>query len=115
MRTGQLMLSTMGPDFFDRATTTTKLGEFAHFWSTQRIQVWRATGERATEKKYAQSFWSDLLRCFGIIPERINLFERDAQRASTGSHGWIDFFMTGVAIGASCLIPSCVATRSTVS
>ena len=99
MRTGQLMLSTMGPDFFDRATTTTKLGEFAHFWSTQRIQVWRATGERATEKKYAQSFWSDLLRCFGIIPERINLFERDAQRASTGSHGWIDFFMTGVAIG----------------
>lgn len=99
MRTGQLMLSAMGPDFFDRATTTTKLGEFAHFWSTQRIQVWRATGERATEKKYAQSFWSDLLRCFGIIPERINLFERDAQRASTGSHGWIDFFMTGVAIG----------------
>ncbi|MGU3436706.1 DNA methyltransferase [Actinomycetes bacterium M1A6_2h] len=89
----------MGPDFFDRATTTTKLGEFAHFWATQRIQVWRATGERATEKKYAQSFWSDLLRCFGIIPERINLFERDAQRASTGSHGWIDFFMTGVAIG----------------
>lgn len=99
MRTGQLMLSAMGPDFFDRATTTTKLGEFAHFWSTQRIQVWRDTGERATEKKYAQSFWSDLLRCFGIIPERINLFERDAQRASTGSHGWIDFFMTGVAIG----------------
>lgn len=99
MRTGQLMLSPMGPDFFDRATTTTKLGEFAHFWTTQRIQVWRDTGERATEKKYAQSFWSDLLRCFGIIPERINLFERDAQRASTGSHGWIDFFMTGVAIG----------------
>ncbi len=93
------MLSLMGPDFFDRATTTTKLGEFAHFWTTQRIQVWRDTGERATEKKYAQSFWSDLLRCFGIIPERINLFERDAQRASTGSHGWIDFFMTGVAIG----------------
>lgn len=99
MRTGQLMLKFMGPDFFDRATTTTKLGEFAHFWTTQRIQVWRETGERATEKKYAQSFWSDLLRCFGIIPERINLFERDAQRASTGSHGWIDFFITGTAIG----------------
>lgn len=88
----------MAHDFLDRATSTTKLTDFAHFWS-QRIAQWRQDEEKATEKKYAQSFWSDLLRCFGIIPERINLFERDATRATTGQHGWIDFFMTGVAIG----------------
>lgn len=88
----------MAHDFLDRATSINKLTDFAHFW-TDRIDQWRQTGEKATEKKYAQSFWSDLLRCFGIIPERINLFERDATRATTGQHGWIDFFMTGVAIG----------------
>ncbi|WP_129660879.1 type IIL restriction-modification enzyme MmeI [Rothia uropygialis] len=88
----------MAHDFLDRASSTRKLTDFAHFWS-QRITGWRQDGEKATEKKYAQSFWSDLLRCFGIIPERINLFERDATRATTGQHGWIDFFMTGVAIG----------------
>lgn len=92
------MLYPMAHDYLDRATSTRKLTDFAHFW-TDRIDQWRQVGERATEKKYAQSFWSDLLRCFGIIPERINLFEREATRATTGQHGWIDFFMTGVAIG----------------
>lgn len=88
----------MSQDQLGRAKITNNLRAFAADW-TGRIQTWRATGERATEKKYAQQFWSGLLRCFGIIPERIDLFERDATRASTGKHGWIDFFMTGVAIG----------------
>ncbi|MBD4380779.1 hypothetical protein GUH10_02605, partial [Xanthomonas citri pv. citri] len=65
----------------------------------ERIATWRAEDETATERRYAQQFWSGLLRCFGIIPERINLFEQDATRASTGRRGWIDFFMAGVAIG----------------
>jgi len=39
------------------------------------------------------------LRCFGVIPERIRLFERDATRASTGNTGYIDLFWSGVAIG----------------
>lgn len=39
------------------------------------------------------------MRCFAIIPERIDLFERDAARASTGRTGYIDFFWSGVVIG----------------
>lgn len=37
--------------------------------------------------------------CFGIIPERIDLFERDAARASTGGGGYIDLFWSGVVLG----------------
>ncbi len=88
----------MSQDQLGRAEITANLQGFATDWG-ERIAAWRARGERATEKKYAQQFWSGLLRCFGIIPERIDLFERDATRASTGKHGWIDFFMAGVAIG----------------
>ena len=92
------MMSIMAQDFLDRTTSQKKLADFAYFWAS-RTNDWRQTGEKATEKKYAQSFWSDMLRCFGIIAERISLFEQDAHRATTGQHGWIDFFMTGVAIG----------------
>lgn len=88
----------MSQDQLGRAEITTNLQAFATTWS-ERISTWRDTAETATEKKYAQQFWSGLLRCFGIIPERINLFEQDATRASTGKHGWIDFFMAGIAIG----------------
>ncbi|WP_070433535.1 type IIL restriction-modification enzyme MmeI [Corynebacterium sp. HMSC28B08] len=55
--------------------------------------------QKHTEKSHAQQFWSDLLRCFGIIPDRIDLFERDAARASTGGGGYIDLFWSGVALG----------------
>ena len=61
-----------------------------------RIDEWKATDKRHTEKSHAQQFWSDLLRCFGVIPERIDLFERDAARASTGNTGYIDLFWSGV-------------------
>src|SRR5690625_6748176 len=79
-------------------TVTTALRDFAHFWSNQ-VERWQEEDTRHTEKSYAQQFWSDLLRCFGVIPERIDLFERDAQRATTGRGGYIDLFWTGVVIG----------------
>ena len=64
-----------------------------------RIDEWKATDKRHTEKSHAQQFWSDLLRSFGVIPERIDLFERDAARASTGNTGYIDLFWSGVVLG----------------
>lgn len=85
-------------DHLDRQTSLQRLRAFGHRWTTT-ITDWRESGETATEKKYAQSFWADLLDCFGIIAARQRLFEREASRASTGKHGWIDFFMPGVAIG----------------
>lgn len=85
-------------DHLDRQTSLQRLRSFGHRWAANTAD-WRATGETATEKKYAQSFWSDLLDCFGIIAARQRLFEREASRATTGKHGWIDFFMPGVAIG----------------
>ncbi|MFJ6003925.1 SAM-dependent DNA methyltransferase [Arthrobacter sp. NPDC092385] len=82
----------------DRATIRTDLGKFSHRWRG-RIDGWEQSGQAHTEKSFAQQLWSDLLRCFGVIPERIDLFERDATRASTGGTGYIDFFWSGVAIG----------------
>lgn len=82
----------------DRGIARDRLTKFAWEW-TQRIEGWRASGQTHTEKSYAQQFWSSLLRCFGVIPERMDLFERDATRASTGGGGYIDFFWSGVAIG----------------
>ncbi|WP_320410269.1 type IIL restriction-modification enzyme MmeI [Auritidibacter ignavus] len=65
-----------------------------------RINQWRAEGtESGTEKRYAQQFWSDLMKCFGITPECMDVFERNADRASTGHRGYIDFFWSGVVIG----------------
>lgn len=86
------------PDHLDRTTSIARLRSFATHWATE-ITDWQDTGEQGTEKKYAQSFWSDLLDCFGINASRQRLFEREATRASTGRHGWIDFFMPGIAIG----------------
>lgn len=74
----------------DRGVAQDNLTKFAHEW-TERIEEWRASGQAHTEKSYAQQFWSALLRCFGVIPERMYLFERDATRASTGGTGYIDF------------------------
>ncbi|MCV7613635.1 DNA methyltransferase [Micrococcus luteus] len=82
----------------DRGTISASLDTFGHAW-TERIAGWRRDNQGHTEKRYAQQYWSDLLRCFGIIPERIDLFERGAARASTGGAGYIDFFWSGVAIG----------------
>ncbi len=82
----------------DRSTIRRNLVDFSHAWR-QRINGWRETGQTHTEKSFAQQFWSDLLKCFGVIPERIDLFERDAARASTGNTGYIDLFWAGVVLG----------------
>lgn len=67
----------------DRGSIRTELNSFVAHWRP-RIDEWKATNKKYTEKSHTQQFWFDLLRCFGIIPERIDLFERDAARASTG-------------------------------
>lgn len=83
----------------DRDRIKRRLTEMAAYWR-QQIDKWREKGtESGTEKRYAQQFWSDLMKSFGIIPERVSVFERNANRASTGGHGYIDFFWSGVVIG----------------
>ncbi|WP_417287402.1 DNA methyltransferase [Corynebacterium variabile] len=89
---------TASPTRLDRGTIRRHLDKFSAHWRAQ-IDQWRDTDAKHTEKSYAQQFWSDLLRCFGVIPERIDLFEKDARRASTGNTGYIDLFWSGVVIG----------------
>lgn len=83
---------------FDRAQIKRDLVEFTSFW-LKRVQGWREKQETATEKKYAQQFWSELFNCFGINAARMDLFEQDARRGSTGGSGYIDLFWPGVVIG----------------
>lgn len=82
----------------DRATARRNLDNFIAFW-LRRIESWRERNESATEKKYAQQFWSELFGCFGVNAARMDLFEQDAQRGSTGNSGYIDLFWPGVVIG----------------
>ncbi|MGO3281076.1 MAG: DNA methyltransferase [Brevibacterium aurantiacum] len=92
------MTTTMTATQLDRSTIRRHLGSFAADWRAI-IDDWRDTDAKHTEKSHAQQFWSDLLRCFGVIPERIKLFERDATRATSGRTGYIDLFWSGVVIG----------------
>lgn len=73
------------------------LGQFKTRWR-QRLDEWESVGQGAIEKKYAQSFWAELFECFGITASRMDLFEQDALRASTGQSGYIDLFWPGVVI-----------------
>lgn len=82
----------------DKGTIRRELDSFSSRWRA-KIDHWRETDAKHTEKSYVQQFWSDLLRCFGVIPERIELFERDASRATSGRTGYIDLFWSGVVIG----------------
>lgn len=82
----------------DRATVRRNLDNFTAFW-LERIDSWRGRGETATEKRYAQQFWSELFACFGVNASRMDLFEQDARRGSTGGSGYIDLFWPGVVIG----------------
>ncbi|MBC2682552.1 GcrY protein [Corynebacterium sp. 4HC-13] len=91
-------MPTSSANAIDRGSIRTQLNSFVSHWRP-RIDEWRKTGKKHTEKSHGQQFWSDLLRCFGIIPERIDLFERDAARASTGGGGYIDLFWSGVVLG----------------
>ncbi|AFR51574.1 DNA methyltransferase [Gordonia sp. KTR9] len=82
----------------DRGEVLRRLRDFATHWSGT-VAEWTSTAAPHTEKSYAQSFWSDLLGCFGINASRRDLFERDAVRATTGRGGYIDVFQSGVFIG----------------
>lgn len=82
----------------DRAQIRKGLTGFASAW-TKRINSWSSTERSHSEKSFAQQMWSDLLKQFGIIPERVDLFEKDAKRASTGGLGYIDVFWSGVFLG----------------
>lgn len=86
------------PQLIDRAQVRRNLDDFTAFW-LERVDSWRQRQETATEKKYAQQFWSELFRCFGVNAARMDLFEQDAQRGSTGNSGYIDLFWPGVVIG----------------
>lgn len=85
-------------DQMDRGQIRVNLDDFAHRWRT-KIDSWSPTERGHSEISHAQTFWSDLLRQFGVIPERFSLFEHDAKRASTGRTGFIDVFWSGVFIG----------------
>lgn len=86
-------------DYNDRTTTKRELNKFANYWS-QVVQERKDEGtHNSLEKQRAQQYWSHLLRCFGIIPEMIDLYEKNAQRATTGNTGWIDLFISGTVIG----------------
>lgn len=74
------------------------LTRFKNDWR-QRLDAWGETNQGAIEKKYAQSFWAELLAAFGITATRFDLFEQDARRASSGQGGYIDLFWPGVVIG----------------
>lgn len=83
----------------DRESIHRRLIDFSAHWQ-ERIASWREDStESGSEKRHAQQFWSALMRCFDINPERIDIFERNADRASTGGAGFIDFFWSGVVIG----------------
>lgn len=79
----------------DRATMRRNLDQFKTRWRN-RLDDWESVGQGALEKKYAQSFWAELFECFGIAASRMDLFEQDVLRASTGQSGYIDLFWPGV-------------------
>ena len=82
----------------DRSLIRRRLDEFAQRWS-EKIASWPPSEVSHSESSHAQTFWSDLLRQFGVVPERFSLFERDALRATTGNKGAIDVFWSSVFIG----------------
>lgn len=63
-----------------------------------RAESWRESQETASEKKYAQQFWSELFTCFGINAAGMGIFEQDAKRGSTGGAGYIDLFWFGASL-----------------
>ena len=81
-----------------RGDVVRELHSFVEVWSS-RIETWKVNNQGHTESTAAQQFWGHLLRCFGVIPERIDLFERDAKRATTGNTGYIDLFWSSVVLG----------------
>lgn len=75
----------------DRATMRQNLDRFKLRWR-DRLDGWGSDAEGGLERKYAQSYWTELFECFGVTASRMDLFEQDARRASTGKAGYIDLF-----------------------
>lgn len=64
--------------------------------AVQFVIDWKDTpGE---ERQYAQSFVRDLLGVFGITKTKAALYEKRAQRTSTGRAGFIDALVPGLAL-----------------
>lgn len=82
----------------DRDTMIRRLRDFQIHW-LKELEEWKEQGLTGEEQQSAQRFWIDLFRCFGIRSERVNLFERNVKRSSTGGRGRIDLFYPGVVIG----------------
>lgn len=83
---------------FDRGQIRHNLDQFVARWH-DKIESWSPAERSHSESSHAQTLWSDLLRQFGVIPERISLFEHEAIRATTGNLGSIDVFWSNVFIG----------------
>ena len=75
-----------------------RLDSFKSHW-LRELDEWKDQGLTGEEQKNAQRFWIDLFECFGVSAARMNLFERNARRGSTGGSGRIDLFYPGVVIG----------------
>lgn len=88
----------MAIEQLDRGTIRHRLDDFTARW-LEKITSWSDRERGHSESSHAQTFWSDLLRQFGVIPERISLFEVEATRATTGGNGSIDVFWSNVFIG----------------
>lgn len=93
----------------DRGVILQGLQEFVSRWH-HKLTGQEAAALKTSEKRFAQTFWSDLLRQFGVIAERTDLFEREAQRATTGNRGYIDVFWSGVFIGEAKSVGKNLAT-----
>lgn len=91
-------MNSSAPLRIDRAQVRQNLDAFKLHWR-ERLDNWTIQSQGALERKYAQQFWSDFLGCFGINATRMDLFEQDAQRGSTGHTGYIDLFWPGMVIG----------------
>lgn len=79
-------------------TIRTNLSSFGSRWR-EKIDAWGQAERGHSESSHAQTFWSDLLRQFGVQSERFSLFEKEAVRATSGNTGAIDVFWSGVFIG----------------
>lgn len=60
------------------------------------VAQWR--NAEGYERGEAQSFVRDLLRVFGITRSTAAVYEKRAQRASTGGQGYIDALISGTAL-----------------
>ena len=64
--------------------------------AAQFIRDWQ--GEPGEERQQAQSFVRDLLGVYGITQTRAAFYEKRVKRSSTGSRGYIDALIPGLAL-----------------